>query len=70
MTSQVITALGNAIINLINRKTPIATTSTVGMVKPDGNTININADGVISSTSGGGSSTLTYDSTTETLTIR
>ena len=69
MTSQTITALGTSIINLINRKTPIATASTVGMVKPDGSTINIDSNGVISSTGGGGSSTLTYDSTTETLTI-
>ena len=31
-----ISALGNSIINLINKKTPIATADTVGMVKPDG----------------------------------
>lgn len=48
-----ITALGNSIINLVDRKTPIATADTVGMVKPDGNTINIDADGVISSNGGG-----------------
>ena len=35
MASQTITALGNAIINLVDRKTPIATANTVGMVKPD-----------------------------------
>ena len=55
MASQTITALGNAIINLIDRKTPIATANTVGMVKPDGSTINIDANGVISSNGGGGS---------------
>lgn len=44
-----ISALGNAIINLIDKKTPIATANTVGMVKPDGSTINIDANGVISS---------------------
>lgn len=53
MASQTITALGNAIINLVDRKTPIATASTVGMVKPDGSTINIDANGVISSNGGG-----------------
>lgn len=55
MASQTITALGNAIINLVDRKTPIATANTVGMVKPDGSTINIDANGVISSNGGGGS---------------
>ena len=55
MASQTITALGNAIINLIKRRTPIATANTVGMVKPDGSTINIDANGVISSNGGGGS---------------
>ena len=52
MASQTITALGNAIINLVDRKTPIATANTVGMVKPDGSTINIDANGVISSNGG------------------
>ena len=54
MASQTITALGNAIINLVDRKTPIATANTVGMVKPDGSTINIDANGAISAGSGGG----------------
>ena len=54
MASQTITALGNAIINLVDRKTPIATANTVGMVKPDGSTINIDANGVISAESGSG----------------
>ena len=52
-----ITALGTSIINLVDRKTPIATTSTVGMVKPDGSTINIDANGVISSNGGGARNT-------------
>lgn len=61
MTSQTITALGTSIINLINRKTPIATASTVGMVKPDGSTISIDADGVISSSGGSGSGLQMFD---------
>ena len=61
MTSQTITALGTSIINLINRKTPIATASTVGMVKPDGSTISIDADGVISSNGGSGSGLQMFD---------
>ena len=56
MASQTITALGNAIINLVDRKTPIATANTVGMVKPDGSTIKIDANGVISAGSGSGPS--------------
>lgn len=48
-----ITALGNSIINLVDKKTPIATANTVGMVKPDGNTISIDTNGVISSNGGG-----------------
>ena len=49
-----ITALGNSIINLVDKKTPIATANTVGMVKPDGSTISIDANGVISSNGGMG----------------
>lgn len=48
MASQTITALGNAIINLINSKTPIATASTAGMVKPDGSVVTVDANGTLS----------------------
>lgn len=46
--------LGTAIINYVNRKTGPATTSKLGQVKPDGTTITVDANGVISAGSGGG----------------
>ena len=61
-----ISALGNAIINFVNRKivTSISASSTNTTV-PSAKCVY----DAIQAGGGGGSSTLTYDSTTETLTI-
>lgn len=48
------TSIGNR-LNLIESKLIPATVSTLGFVRPDGITITITTDGVISATSGGGS---------------
>lgn len=48
-------------LEAIPQETPIATTSTVGTVKPDGTSITITEDGTISSTGGSGASIATVD---------
>lgn len=53
--------LGTAIINYVNRKTGPATTSKLGQVKPDGTTITVDANGVISSAAEGGSGLDMFD---------
>lgn len=55
--SDTISALGTSIINLVNRKVasyvpPTATDINLGVVKPDGETITIDGNGVISSNGG------------------
>jgi hypothetical protein len=54
-----ITPAGNGVIN-ISQTIPVATTSSVGLVKPDGTTVTIDPDGTIHSTGGGGSVVATF----------
>lgn len=54
-SDQDLTQVAQAIDALIAAATPVATTSTVGLVKPDNMTISIAADGTISASGGSGS---------------